>query len=47
MGMLLKDNLLDAVYNTVEVRISVASLGHLCPRIHPGVDCFLGLLTLH
>ena len=38
--------LLTAVSPPVGVRIGVASLDHMCPRIHPGVDRFLGQFPL-
>ena len=46
-GLPLQDVLLTNVSPTVGVRIGVESLGHLCPRINPGVDRCLGLLPLH
>ena len=46
-GLMLQDGLLGVVYPPVGVRIGVVSLGHLCPNIHPGLDCFLGLFTPH
>ena len=47
MGITLQDGLLDDVYYPVGVSIGVASLDHLCPMIHTGVDHCLGLLPLH
>ena len=46
-GMPLQDGLMTAIYCPVVVMIGVVSLGHMCPRINPGVDYLLGLLTLH
>ena len=46
-GLPLQDVLLNAVSPPAGVRIGVASLYHLCPRIHSWVDLFLGLLPLH
>ena len=45
--MPLKYGLLTDVSPPVGVRIGVANLDHLCPRIHPEVDRCLGLLPLH
>ena len=46
-GLPFQDGLLISVFTPVGVRIGVASLDHLCPRIYPGVDRFLGILPLH
>ena len=46
-GLLLKDRLMTAVSPLVGVRIGVASLYHLCPRIHTRIDRCLSLLSLH
>ena len=49
-GMPFQDGLLTAVSHPVWVMIGVASLDHMCPRTHPGVDCclvlFLSSLTV-
>ena len=45
--LLLQDVLLNVFSPPVRVSIGVASLDHLCPSIHPGVDHFLGILPLH
>ena len=39
--------LVNCFFHPVGVRIGVMSLGHLCPKIRPGVDFFLGLLSMH
>ena len=46
-GLPVQDVLLTVVYTPVGVVICVVSLGHLCPNIFPGVDSFLGILSLH
>ena len=43
-GLPLQDGVRTDASPNVGVKIGVASLDHLCPRIHPGVDCFLGLI---
>ena len=46
-GLTLQDGLLTAVYPPVGVRIGVANLDNMCPRIQPVVDHCLGILPLH
>ena len=46
-GLPLQDVLLPNVSPNVGVRIGVESLGHLCPKINPGVDRCLGIFPLH
>ena len=44
---MLQDGLLNVVSPPVGVSIGAVSLDHLCPKIHPGVDSFLGILPLY
>ena len=46
-GLPLPDGLRTAASLPVGVRICVASSVHLCPRIHPGVDSCIGIMSLH
>ena len=46
-GLPFQDGFLTSVSPPVGVRIGVAILVHMCPRIHPGSDSCLGILPLH